>query len=119
MTTTAATRTRDEIVAEMSKVAEQGRELTRLQTEGGEGYDHTDCNRIADLQAELDAAIVAEWDKETTIARRAAWNDAALAMTSKPTQAKIEATTGVLLSELKSAISRHNLISTKQTRKSM
>jgi hypothetical protein len=101
-------RTRKEIIAEIKAVANHGRAITKLQNEGGEGYDHTDNAKIEELLTELDSAIVAEWDRETTIARRKMWNDARVMM-GMPTRQKLQETTGIDMDELKAAVKRHQI----------
>lgn len=117
--TMTTTRTRDEIAAEIKAVSANGKELNRLHNEGTEGYDHTDDVRIDELCAEWDAAIIAEWDLETTTARRKIWNDTARTLIAGRTRMtpaegnKLEMDladqTGIKQSELKAAIARHSL----------
>jgi hypothetical protein len=104
-----------EIRNEMKKVAAKGRDLNRLQNEGGEGYDHTDNVMLAKLTNELMAADFAEnWSIEQTQEKRIAWNNevrAAIVGGKVPVAAlsKIMKKLGFNLAELKKAINYHNL----------
>lgn len=101
-------RTRNEIAAELRKVADQGRKLNGLQNEGRDGYDHMHYDRLHTLQAELDAAIVAEWTPAVTAERRAAWNTAARSGRYR-TPAQIAEATGINHTELVAAVRRHSM----------
>ena len=108
-------RTTTEIRNEMKKAADKGRDLNRLQNEGGEGYDHTDNAKLAKLTKELMAAEFAEnWSLEQTQEKRIAWNNevrAAIVNGKVPVAAlpKIIKKLGFRQDELKKAINHHNL----------
>ena len=101
--------------AEIDEMLAADARMNALQNEGGDGYMHENP-RLAALQheyyVELKAAKVAEWDLETTKARRAAWNAAVRSgkYESAREVRKIEADTGINMSDLLAAIKRHGLV---------
>ena len=97
-------RTRNEITAEIKAIHAKANKINALQNEGVEGYDHTPD--MKELHAELEEAIIREWDAETTAKRRATWNDAAKSGKHKSSWS-IQQATGIKFDELKAAIARH------------
>ena len=108
-------RTTTEIKNELKKVADKGRAMNRLQNEGGEGYDHTDNTKLAELTNELMTAEFAEnWSLKQTQEKLVAWNNevrAAIVNGKIPVAAlpKIIKKLGYQQHELKKAINHHNL----------
>ena len=101
--------TREEIKAEIARIQAQGRKTNALQNEGGEGYDHTDSKRIDELVDMLVAMEHAEWTRDITITRRAAWNAELKRQGNAATEESLRKKLGYGLDDLRAAVSRHGL----------
>ena len=101
--------------AEIDEMLAADARMNDLQNEGEDGGYMHENPRLAALQHEyyvaLQAAKIAEWDLETTNARRATWNAAVRSGKYKSVREyrKIEADTGICMSDLQEAIKRHGL----------
>lgn len=104
--------------AQYRRQASKAAAYDRLQNEGGEGYStyedvsETHYSKLKALKAEL---LAAEWTKEVTTERRAAWNAMVKAASARgenwsgKDQVAAEQSIGFTLSDLRQAIKLHNL----------
>ena len=101
-------KTGSETMTTAQTILERGRKMNNLQNEGADGYDHTD--RTA-LMVALKAQRIkrdAEWTLETTVARRAEWNDASRSI-SNATPKMIADKVGYKMADLVAAVTRHGV----------
>lgn len=100
-------KTTREIKAELAELGNKSRAYCEAINEGGEGYNPYDA-KIEAKFAELKIAEDAEWTRDVTISRRAAWNKEVNTMTA-PTAAKIAAKLGFEMETLKRYVTKYNI----------
>ena len=92
------------------------RKMDRFLNEGGEGYSHAEAlasknaaSVLAAVSEEMAKSFAAEWTREVTVARRAAWNEEAVKCKTTAQVGALQRKLGFGPTDLKKAIAMHSL----------
>jgi len=104
-----------EIKKMIKDIRDSGNKINRLQNEGGEGYDYTQHEKIAELEKKLEELekiqLLKDWDLEKTMEKRNIWNASIKKLKEINVKMiiKLEEELGFKMFDLKNAIKRHNI----------